>query len=141
MRTLFLFALAGPLAAFAPNRGQLDQECLFADSAVCFHATGFRVGWSSLEFASPALSVELAGEQRGRGVTNYLAGVRAVTNVPMFNRLRYRGLYPGIDAVFYRNAQHEIELDFELGAGVDPSAIRLLPHAPARVLADRKSVV
>jgi hypothetical protein len=43
---------------------------------------------------------------------------------PLFSRVRYRGVYPGIDLVFY-GRQRQLEYDFVLAPGADPDAIRL----------------
>ena len=39
--------------------------------------------------------------------------------------MRYRSLYPGVDAVFYGGDDSAIEYDLVVAAGADPSAIRL----------------
>jgi photosystem II stability/assembly factor-like uncharacterized protein len=46
------------------------------------------------------------------------------TGVPLFERVRYSGLYPGIDAVFYGN-EETLEFDFVAALGADPSVIIL----------------
>ena len=43
---------------------------------------------------------------------------------PLFSRVRYRGVYPGVDLVFY-GRQRQLEYDFVLAPGADPDAIRL----------------
>jgi hypothetical protein len=61
------------------------------------------------------------------GRTNYFLGrdrARWRQNVPQFARIRYRNVYPGIDLVF-RGAGKELEYDFVIAPGADPSRIRM----------------
>jgi hypothetical protein len=44
--------------------------------------------------------------------------------LPTYARVRYRAVYPGIDLVYYGNG-NELEYDFIIAPGADPSAIRL----------------
>ncbi|MBM3526258.1 MAG: hypothetical protein FJX57_25180, partial [Alphaproteobacteria bacterium] len=44
--------------------------------------------------------------------------------VPRFGNVRYRELYPGIDAVFHGRGP-ELEYDFEVAPGADPGRVRL----------------
>jgi DNA-binding CsgD family transcriptional regulator len=46
------------------------------------------------------------------------------TNVPLFARVRYEGVYPGIDLVYYGN-QRQLEYDFVVAPGADPRGIGL----------------
>lgn len=45
--------------------------------------------------------------------------------VPHHGRVRYRGVYPGTDLV-YDSQGRQLEYDFELAPGADPSRVRLL---------------
>lgn len=67
---------------------------------------------------------EISGVDALRGKANYLKGERKVTGVSTFARVRYAAVYPGIDAVYYGN-QRELEYDFVVAPGADPSAIQL----------------
>jgi hypothetical protein len=46
------------------------------------------------------------------------------TDVRQYAKVRYTGVYPGIDLVYYGN-QQELEYDFIVSPGADPSKIRL----------------
>ena len=46
------------------------------------------------------------------------------TNVPNYGKVRFAGVYPGVDLVYYGN-QRQLEYDFVVAPGGDPSAIRL----------------
>src|SRR5262249_24325036 len=45
-------------------------------------------------------------------------------HIPHFGRVSYPRIYPGIDVVYYGN-QRNLEYDFIVAPGADPSAIRL----------------
>src|ERR1700758_2103016 len=68
----------------------------------------------------------VVGESQLPGRVNYFFGNdprRWRTNVPIYARVRYKGIYPGIDLVYYGNSQ-DLEYDFEIAAGADPNLIR-----------------
>src|SRR5439155_15671779 len=46
------------------------------------------------------------------------------TNVPVYSRVEYRNVYPGITAAYYAN-QGQFEYDFEVAPGADPARIRI----------------
>jgi len=73
------------------------------------------------------------------GKTNYLRGRAAKswkTNISNYERVRYDGVYPGIDLVYYGN-QRQLEYDFLVAPGKDPSQIRLSFRGADRVEVDR----
>lgn len=75
--------------------------------------------------ADPAAAVEGLNELEGK--VNYLLGndpTQWRTNIPIFSRVRYRGVYPGIDVVYYGN-QRRLEFDFVVAPGRDAGAIAL----------------
>ena len=62
------------------------------------------------------------------GKVNYFIGNdprRWRTNLPTYSKVRYRNVYPGIDLVYYGNQGGQLEYDFEVAPGADPSAILL----------------
>ena len=61
------------------------------------------------------------------GRVNYYIGndpSRWHTGVPTYAKVRCRGAYPGVDLVYYGH-QGELEYDFEVAPGADPTIIRL----------------
>lgn len=61
------------------------------------------------------------------GKSNYFLGdVRENwrTNVPNYAKVKYQGVYPGVDLVYYGN-QRQLEYDFVVAPGADPSRIAL----------------
>ena len=75
-------------------------------------------------FAGPQLGQpKLVGEQPLLARANYLTATRQGT-AALYQRARYRNLYPGVDLVFH-GQQSEPEFDFEIAAGASASQIRL----------------
>ena len=78
-----------------------------------------------LEGANPA--AQIAGVDQQPGQVNYFIGNNPKnwrTNVPSYARVKYEGIYPGVDLVFYGN-QRRLEYDFVVAPGADPKIIQL----------------
>jgi hypothetical protein len=61
------------------------------------------------------------------GKSNYFVGNdrdKWVTDVPSYGRVKYSGIYPGVDVEFYGN-QRQLEYDFTVAPGTDPKTITL----------------
>ena len=144
---LFVAAIAGPAARpnvtvpvfFEPNVGQTDASVKYLGrgrNATLWLTEAGPVlgvqakpatGYVKLRFEgarrAPAMEPELPQD----GVSNYFLGsdpAKWHANVPHFARVRYREVWPGIDVVFYGNPD-QIEYDFVVRPGADPSRIRL----------------
>jgi hypothetical protein len=62
------------------------------------------------------------------GKANYFIGndpKKWRTNVPTYAKVRYQNVYPGVDLVYYGNQSGQLEYDFVVAPGADPSAITL----------------
>ncbi len=79
------------------------------------------------------------GEDLQPGKANYFTGNDAdkwQRDVPMYGKVRLQGVYPGIDLVYY-GTQGQLEYDFVVSPGTDPSIIRLnFDGAKAELAAD-----
>ncbi len=78
-------------------------------------------------FAGSNAAPKVEGLEIQPGRSNYLIGnnpTRWQRNVPLYGRVKYRGVYPGIDAVYYGN-QSQIETDYIVAPGADPKQIAL----------------
>src|SRR5467141_3621882 len=78
-----------------------------------------------LEGANP--EPQIAGTDPLPTKVNYFIGndpKKWHTNVPAYARVKYEGIYPGVDLVFYGN-QRGLEYDFVVAPGADPKAIAL----------------
>ena len=145
--------------SFEPNLGQSDSQIKFLA-----HGQGYGLFLTAdralLSVTQPArppqmLSLRLLGanpaarisaQRKLAGVSNYLLGndpSQWHTGIPNYARVRYAGIYPGVDLVYY-GRQQQLEYDFVLAPGADPGHIRLqvegaralrLNHLGALVLA------
>ncbi|HLG18165.1 MAG TPA: SBBP repeat-containing protein [Blastocatellia bacterium] len=73
--------------------------------------------------ANPPAAIK--GIEELSGVSNYVRGKdpsRWVLGVPQFSAVRYDDVYPGIAQAFY-GTDHQLEYDFIVSPGSDPSAI------------------
>src|SRR5579864_1974936 len=80
-----------------------------------------------MEFLGAKDQAEIAGSDLLPGVSNYFIGDdphRWATGVPHYSRVRYRGIYPGVNLEFRSNGP-ELGLGFILQAGADPGLIHL----------------
>jgi hypothetical protein len=76
-----------------------------------------------LRNANPAAKV--TGVDELTGTSNYFIGndpAKWRTNVPSYAKVKYEGIYPGIDMVYYGN-QRQLEYDFIVAPGADPHRI------------------
>jgi len=125
--------------SFEVNRGQTDARVRFLSRGSGY--TLFLTGTEAvlrLEDAGPdallrmkvlgaAPRPEWSGEGELPGRSHYLRGRdRAAwrTGIPSYARARFRSVYRGVDLV-YHGTQGELEYDFELEPGADPSRIRM----------------
>jgi hypothetical protein len=72
-------------------------------------------------------SAAVAGSDELPGTSNYFLGNdprKWRSHVPNYARVRYRGIYPGIDLIYYGH-DRQLEYDFVLAPGANPRRIRL----------------
>jgi Beta-propeller repeat len=75
--------------------------------------------------ANPNVRIDGVGELTGKA--NYFIGndpSKWRTNVPTYSKVKFEGVYPGIDLIYYGN-QGQLEYDFVVAPGSDPNAIGL----------------
>jgi hypothetical protein len=80
-----------------------------------------------LHFEGANSTAEVSGLDPLPGRTDYFIGRDPKnwrTEVPSYSRVAYRGIYSGVDAVFYGN-QRQLEYDFIVAPGADPNQIAL----------------
>ncbi len=127
--------------SFEANHGQTDSQVRFLSHGpgYALYLTGQEAVLSlnrAKDASAAVLRMQLLGSNARPGVTgvnllpgkvNYLQGndpSRWRTHVPTYGKVDYQEVYPGIDLVYYGN-QRQLEYDFIVAPGVDPSAIRL----------------
>jgi hypothetical protein len=120
---------------FEPNEGQTISDAKFvaegrglsalfkeneADLLLVARPGGADVLRVMLPNASRNASI--SPETRLPGTVNYFDGndpKKWHTGLPTFDRLRYAGVYPGTDLIYY-GSQGRLEFDFELSPGAEP---------------------
>ena len=122
---------------FEPNRGQTGSavrfigrlpggNVAFTDSGVEFQCAGCEKS-ISMRWEGMAAAAHLEATDATTEPVSYFLGAdpsRWVRDVPRFRRIIWRGLFPGIDAVFYGD-HGKLEYDLIVAPGADPSAIRM----------------
>jgi hypothetical protein len=121
---------------FEENRGQAHSDARFLSrgagyslaftpqgSHVALNQSGKRVSFTTTLTGANS-DPTIRGEEKQAGMSNYFHGVRSITNIPAYGRVRYSSVYPGIDLVYYGN-QRELEYDFVVRPGGDSNAIAL----------------
>ena len=69
----------------------------------------------------------VVGAEELPGKANYFIGKdpsKWRTSVPTYAKVKYEGVYPGVDLVYYGN-QGQLEYDFVVAPGADPNSIQL----------------
>lgn len=128
--------------SFEENQGQVDSSVRFLahagtgtvyftpdetvlalysrDSQEKPAVSALRIKWIGANAHSQIVAEDLL-----RGKINYLVGKdpsRWLTDIPTYERVRYRGLFPGVDALFF-GKDGEIEYDLVLNPGADLNKI------------------
>jgi uncharacterized protein (TIGR03437 family) len=149
MRAIVLFALSCPAWAglplwFEPNQGQAHPSVQFLSRDVYLGSNKAAI---PLEGEKPIV-VELFGAHKHAhaegldpqpGITSYFLGddpKKWRAGVPHYARVRYKDVYPGIDVVYYHNAEGRLEYDFAVQPGADARAIQLSFNQPIHTDSD-----
>ena len=80
----------------------------------------------------------ICGQDQLPGTVNYIIGDNPAswhTGIQTFSQLKYEGIYPGIDLIFY-GTQQQLEFDFSVAPGADPKAIELQFNGAKRLTLD-----
>ncbi|HYF01237.1 MAG TPA: SBBP repeat-containing protein, partial [Planctomycetota bacterium] len=132
---------------FEENRGQVDASARFLarvqnGGTVALEPTGFALLGDGaplrLTFAGRAAAPAITAEAPLPGVVNYYRGTDPAgwrTGVATYGRVRYAGVYSGVDVVVYGN-QRRLEYDFVVAPGADPGAIRMRVDGADRLTLD-----
>jgi len=80
-----------------------------------------------MELAGASHGLRVTGAEQLPGTANHIIGndpAKWHTKVPTYAKVKYSGVYPGIDLVYYGN-QRQLEYDFVVAPGADPKEVRL----------------
>ena len=140
-------------AYFEPNRGQVNSSSEFI-----FRNAPYRAGLTAssirlqfpesrkrvslnIDFGAANLNAKLAPVGLLPGKSHYYIGNDAdawITDLPQHLELRADGIYPGIDIV-YRSNSGQLQFDFIVEAGADPSQIQLNLEVDGEIQVDQAS--
>jgi hypothetical protein len=84
------------------------------------------------------LSAKITGTDELAGTNNYFIGndpAKWHTSVPTYAKVKYEGIYSGIDLVYYGN-QGQLEYDFTVAPGADPRRIAFDVSGAKRIRQD-----
>ena len=137
-------SLASVPLNFEANQGQTDASVKFlsrGDGYALFLTPKeaiFKLRNGSVSEKEPSLlrmellgangTAEVTGANQLSSTVNYFIGNDSKkwrTGLPTYGKVNYRGIYPGVDAVFYGN-QRELEYDFTVAPGADASRIAMV---------------
>ena len=125
--------------AFEPNEGQADSATKFisrgrgytlllnGDEAVLLLRRSSATDLVQMKLIGGNRAAEVNGLDKLPGASNYVIGKdprKWHASVPNYAKVKYDGVYPGIDLVFYGN-QQQLEYHFIVAPGADPDAIQL----------------
>jgi hypothetical protein len=80
-----------------------------------------------MEIAGAARNSRVVGDNQLPGKANYFIGRDSAkwhTNIPTYARVKYSGVYPGVDLVYYGN-QQQLEYDFIVAPGASAKPVKL----------------
>jgi Bacterial Ig-like domain (group 3)/Beta-propeller repeat len=83
-------------------------------------------------------AAKVSGVDELAGTSNYFIGndpAKWRTSVPTYAKVKYEGIYPGIDLVYYGN-QRRLEYDFVVAPGADPRQIAFDIRGATRIRRD-----
>jgi len=117
------------------NKAKIEGAAHKSQSAMAAPKSG-AVLRMKLRNANPAARV--TGVYELAGTSNYFIGndpTKWRTNVPTYAKVKYEGIYSGIDLVYYGN-QRQLEYDFIVAPGADPRRIAFDVRGAKRVHRD-----
>jgi Abnormal spindle-like microcephaly-assoc'd, ASPM-SPD-2-Hydin/Beta-propeller repeat len=145
---------AGLPLLFEKNEGQTNPEVNFLSRTPAY--TLFLTGQEAIirnnygkknniplrmQWVGAQGNVTGSGEREIAGKSNYFIGNDASqwhTKIANYERVKYSGVYPGVDLVYYGNHE-KIEYDLVVSPGADPNAIHLRFAGASKLRIDKQS--
>jgi len=131
------------LRLMAPSNNSAGSLHGSAPSSTSAAPTKFSYATVRLSLAGANLHAPIEGNDLQPGHSNYFIGndpSRWQRNVPHFARVKYRGVYPGVDLVYYGN-QGRLESDYILAPGANPAQIGLQIKGASAVKLDSQGAL
>ena len=115
-------------AVFQISRSVGTSKPQFKKASYTPETRGFESSFVRMKTVGGNPNARAVGIDRLPGVTNYFIGndpAKWRTNVAGYAKVKYEGVYPGIDLVYYDNGEGRLEYDFIVAPGADPKQIAL----------------
>jgi hypothetical protein len=112
------------------------QEAIIRNNDGRKNTTPLRMQWVGAQGRASG-----SGEEEIAGKSNYFIGNDSSqwhTKIANYERVKYRGVYPGVDVIYYGNHER-LEYDLTVAPGADPNAIHLHFAGASRVRIDKQS--
>jgi len=100
----------------------------FKKASYTSETRGFESSFVRMKTVGANPNPRVVGLDRLPGVTNYFIGndpTKWRTNVAGYSKVKYEGVYRGIDLVYYDNGEGRLEYDFIVAPGANPKQIAL----------------
>jgi uncharacterized protein (TIGR03437 family) len=135
--------------SFEPNAGQAPADVCYLARGSTFALylapgetvlAGTKGSRLRIRFPGASLSASIVGEVRQDSTSNYLTGkdpAKWRSAVPNYRSVRYSGVYPGVDLVYY-GKDGTLEYDWVVSPGADPRQIRMRFEHSVRLRIDRQ---
>jgi hypothetical protein len=128
--SLFLTSQEAVIALRKPNAAKSrNQNSLIANS---------KAAVLRMKMIGANRSPRVEGQDELPGKSNYFIGndpAKWQTNVPSYQKVRYHGIYPGVDLEYYGN-QQQLEYDFVIAPHASARAIRMVFDGARRLRID-----
>lgn len=126
--SLFLTESEAVLALRKPAKTKVENSAnLLRGSSGKPDEQSFKTDVVHMQLAGARADAYASGEDKLPGAANYFIGndpAKWHSSVPTYGKVRYPGVYPGVDLVYYGN-QQQLEYDFVVAPYVDTTPIHL----------------
>jgi hypothetical protein len=137
--TLFLTGDEAVFALNGKNTKPNNAKITGADHSLAAGMAGPEVGdVLRMKLRNANATAKVTGVRALPGMTNYFIGKdpkKWRTNVPRYEKVKYEGIYSGIDLVYYGN-QRQLEYDFIVAPGANPGRIAFDVRGAKRIRRD-----
>jgi len=128
---------------FEPNQGQAHTSVQFLSRGVFLNSASAAIvsNGKTMTFRLERANAQARAEALDPlpGVSNYYLGndpKKWRTDIPHFARIRYYDVYPGIDVIYYGNAEGKLEYDFIVQPGANPNQIQIAFNEPVHITSE-----
>jgi hypothetical protein len=136
--SLFLTSNGAVLAISKPDTSQTSHGQITAGRSVKALEDNSREDVLRMKLVGVNPEAKVRGVEEQPGKSNYFIGndpAKWHTNVAHYSRVQYRGVYHGVDLIYYGN-QRQLEYDFVVAPGTNPDVIELAFHGAREMKLD-----